>query len=236
MKKLLVLLFLTALARHSAGEILEVYTWKPYPGKAEQLLQTFEEAAEIHSSLGIGVTINALGVGTTQNMDYVLRYDDLESYGRLKDANFGDTSWNTFLAKARANPSGELVSSWSANNLDSSNMADDFTEQGQVIAFFRWQPAPGAAGLQAMTQGAMTSKPIHEDLGARIETYLINSGENRGQVLYLMIYDSFSDMARSASAMASSSEWQSLLLENSTNPNVGTLVLSGQAMTIGNWD
>ena len=236
MKKLLVLLFLTALARHSAGEILEVYTWKPYPGKAEQLLQTFEEAAEIHSSLGIGVTINALGVGTTQNMDYVLRYDDLESYGRLKDANFGDMSWNTFLAKARANPSGELVSSWSANNLDSSNMADDFTEQGQVIAFFRWQPAPGAAGLQAMTQGAMTSKPIHEDLGARIETYLINSGENRGQVLYLMIYDSFSDMARTASAMASSSEWQSLLLENSTNPNFGTLVLSGQAMTIGNWD
>lgn len=236
MKKLLVLLFLTAFARHSAGEILEVYTWKPYPGKAEQLLQTFEEAAEIHSSLGIGVTINALGVGTTQNMDYVLRYDDLESYGRLKDANFGDTSWNTFLAKARANPSGELVSSWSANNLDSSNMADDFTEQGQVIAFFRWQPAPGAAGLQAMTQGAMTSKPIHEDLGARIETYLINSGENRGQVLYLMIYDSFSDMARTASAMASSSEWQSLLLENSTNPNFGTLVLSGQAMTVGNWD
>ena len=236
MKKLLVLLFLTAFARHSAGEILEVYTWKPYPGKAEQLLQTFEEAAEIHSSLGIGVTINALGVGTTQNMDYVLRYDDLESYGRLKDANFGDTSWNTFLAKARANPSGELVSSWSANNLDSSNMADDFTDQGQVIAFFRWQPAPGAAGLQAMTQGAMTSKPIHEDLGARIETYLINSGENRGQVLYLMIYDSFSDMARTASAMASSSEWQSLLLENSTNPNFGTLVLSGQAMTVGNWD
>jgi len=236
MKKLLVLLFLTAFARHSAGEILEVYTWKPYPGKAEQLLQTFEEAAEIHSSLGIGVTINALGVGTTQNMDYVLRYDDLESYGRLKDANFGDTSWNTFLAKARANPSGELVSSWSANNLDSSNMADDFTEQGQVIAFFRWQPAPGAAGLQAMTQGAMTSKPIHEDLGARIETYLINSGENRGQVLYLMIYDSFSDMARTNSAMASSSEWQSLLSESNNDPNFGTLVFNGQAMTIGSWD
>ena len=85
MTKILLLLLLTAFARHSAGEILEVYTWKPYPGKAEQLLQTFEEAAEIHSSLGIGVTINALGVGTSQDMDYVLRYDDLESYGRLKD-------------------------------------------------------------------------------------------------------------------------------------------------------
>jgi hypothetical protein len=235
-KKYLLSIILITFAQTSLGEILEVYTWKPYPGKAEQLQQTFEEAAEIHSSLGIGVTINALGVGTSQNIDYVLRYDDLESYGRLKDANFSDANWNTFLAKARANPSGELVDSWSANNLDSSNMADDFTEQGQVIAFFRWQPAPGAAGLQAMTQAAMRSKPIHEDLGSHVEVYQINSGEYRGQVLYLMIYDSFSDMAETNAAMASSSEWQSLLLENSTNPNSGTLVLNGQAMTIGSWN
>ena len=108
MKKYLFSVVLVMFAQASLGEILEVYTWKPYPGKAEQLLQTFEEAAEIHSSLGIGVTINALGVGTSQDMDYVLRYDDLESYGRLKDANFADPNWNTFLAKARANPSGEL--------------------------------------------------------------------------------------------------------------------------------
>ena len=52
----------------------------------------------------------------------------------------------------------------------------------------------------------------------------------------LRISDSFADLARLNSATASSSEWQSLLLENSTNPNFGTLVLSGQAMTIGNWD
>ena len=66
------------------------------------------------------MTINALGLGTSQDMDYVLRYDDLESYGRLKDANLNNEEWNTFLAKVRANPSGELVSSWSANNIDSS--------------------------------------------------------------------------------------------------------------------
>ena len=143
---------------------------------------------------------------------------------------------NTFLEKARANPSGELVSSWSANNIDSSNMADDFTEEGQVIAFFRWQPAPGAVGLQTMIQGASESKPIHENLGARIETYQINSGENRGQVLYLMIYDNFSDMAKTTAAMATSVEWQSLLSESNNDPNFGTLVFNGQAMTIGSWD
>ena len=236
MKKFLFSLSVILFAQNSLGEILEVYTWKPFPGRSEQLLQTFEQAATIHSKLGIGVTINALGVGTSQNVDYVLRYDDLESYGRLKDANFYDEEWNTFLAKARANPSGELVSSWSANNIDPSNMADDFTEEGQVIAFFRWQPAPGAVGLQTMIQGASESKPIHENLGARIETYQINSGENRGQVLYLMIYDNFSDMAKTTAAMATSVEWQSLLSESNNDPNFGTLVFNGQAMTIGSWD
>ena len=86
MKKFLFSLSVILFAQNSLGEILEVYTWKPFPGRSEQLLQTFQEAATIHSKLGIGVTINALGVGTSQNMDYVLRYDDLESYGRLKDA------------------------------------------------------------------------------------------------------------------------------------------------------
>ena len=103
MKKYLFSVVLVMFAQASLGEILEVYTWKPYPGKAEQLLQTFEEAAEIHSSLGIGVTINALGVGTSQDMDYVLRYDDLESYGRLKDANFADpNAWRTLLTRVIA--------------------------------------------------------------------------------------------------------------------------------------
>ena len=214
MKKVLFSLFVVLFAQNSLGEILEVYTWKSYPGRSEQLLQTFEQAAAIHSKLGISVTINALGVGTSQDMDYVLRYDDLESYGRLKDATFNDEEWNTFLAKVRANPSGELVSSWSANNIDSSNRAENFTKKGQVIAFFRWQPAPGAIGLQTMIQGASRSKPVHESLGARVETYQINSGENRGQVLYLMIYDNFSDMAKTTAAMANSAEWQSLLSES----------------------
>ena len=236
MKKVLFSLFVVLFAQNSLGEILEVYTWKSYPGRSEQLLQTFEQAAAIHSKLGISVTINALGVGTSQDMDYVLRYDDLESYGRLKDATFNDEEWNTFLAKVRANPSGELVSSWSANNIDSSNRAENFTKKGQVIAFFRWQPAPGAIGLQTMIQGASRSKPVHESLGARVETYQINSGENRGQVLYLMIYDNFSDMAKTTAAMASNTEWQALLSENSNNPNFGTMVLNGQAMTISNWD
>ena len=136
MKKFLFSLSVILFAQNSLGEILEVYTWKPYPGRSEELLRTFEEAAAIHAKLGIGVTINALGLGTSQDMDYVLRYDDLESYGRLKDANLNNEEWNTFLAKVRANPSGELVSSWSANNIDLNSMKMTLPKKAKLSRFF----------------------------------------------------------------------------------------------------
>ena len=56
------------------------------------------------------------------------------------------------------------LSSWSANNIDPSNMADDFTEEGQVIAFFRWQRVSWFTNYDSRE-----SKPIHENLGARID-------------------------------------------------------------------
>ena len=77
----------------------------PFSGRSEQLLQTFEQAATIHSKLDDWCDYQCIGSRYFQNMDYVLRYDDLESYGRLKDANFYDEEIGIlFLEKARANP------------------------------------------------------------------------------------------------------------------------------------
>ena len=62
MKKFLFSLSVILFAQNSLGEILEVYTWKPFPGRSEQLLQTFQEAATIHSKLGIGVTLSLIHI------------------------------------------------------------------------------------------------------------------------------------------------------------------------------
>ena len=85
MKKFLFSLSVILFAQNS---LLRVEVYMTLSREIRTITQTFQEAATIHSKLGIGVTINALGVGTSQNMDYLLRYDDLESYGRLKDAIF----------------------------------------------------------------------------------------------------------------------------------------------------
>ncbi len=237
MRNFLFSLALFSLFQIANAEILEVYTWKPYPGKAGQLLLDMQEAASIHSGLGVSVSINALGVGTSQDIDYVLRFDDLESWGRLNDAAVNSPEWNAFIAKARANPSAELVSSFSLVNQDPSNMANDFTEPGQVINAFRWNPASGLEGTNALRQGFLTAKGIHENLGARVETYEINSSVDVGQMQYLMIYDSYSHMAEVNAAMATDPEWLAFQSSVAAAPGqTATLVWAIVASTIANWD
>ena len=237
MRKILFSLSLFSLFQIANAEILEVYTWKPYTGKTDQLLLDMQEAASIHSGLGIGVSINALGVGTAQDIDYVLRYDNLESWGRLNDAAVNSPEWNAFIAKAGANPSAELVSSFSLFNQDPSNMADNFTVPGQVINAFRWKPAAGLEGTNALRQGFLTAKAIHENLGARVETYEINSSVDVGQMQYLMIYDSYSHMAEVNAAMATDPEWLAFQSSVAAAPEqAATMVWAIVASTIANWD
>ena len=237
MRNILFSLSLFSLFQIANAEILEVYTWKPYTGKAGQLLLDMQEAASIHSGLGVSVSINALGVGTSQDIDYVLRFDDLESWGRLREANVNSPEWNAFAAKAGANPSAELVSSFSLVNQDPSNMANDFTDPGQVINAFRWKPASGLEGTNALRQGFLTAKGIHENLGARVETYEINSSVDVGQMQYLMIYDSYSHMAEVNAAMATDPEWLAFQSSVVAAPGqAATLVWAIVASTIANWD
>ena len=237
MRKILFSLSLFSLFQIANAEILEVYTWKPYTGKTDQLLLDMQEAASIHSGLGIGVSINALGVGTAQDIDYVLRYDNLESWGRLNDAAVNSPEWNAFIAKAGVNPSAELVSSFSLFNQDPSNMADNFTDPGQVINAFRWKPAAGLEGTNALRQGFLTAKVIHENLGARVETYEINSSVDVGQMQYLMIYDSYSHMAEVNAAMATDPEWLAFQSSVAAAPEqAATMVWAIVASTIANWD
>ena len=237
MRKILFSLSLFSLFQIANAEILEVYTWKPYTGKTDQLLLDMQEAASIHSGLGIGVSINALGVGTAQDIDYVLRYDNLESWGRLNDAAVNSPEWNAFIAKVGVNPSAELVSSFSLFNQDPSNMADNFTDPGQVINAFRWKPAAGLEGTNALRQGFLTAKAIHENLGARVETYEINSSVDVGQMQYLMIYDSYSHMAEVNAAMATDPEWLAFQSSVAAAPEqAATMVWAIVASTIANWD
>ena len=231
---LVTMIFCTTLVR---AEILEIYTWKPYAGKSSELLADMQEAAAIHSALGIGVTISALGLGTASDFDYVLSYENMESWGRLNDAAVNDESWTTFFQKFSDNPSGELVQSFMMTNHDAQVTSNPFSSTGSVVGFFRWTPVPGLAGSEALRQGFATAKKIHERLGATVSSYQINNGQDGvSDMLYLLIFDNYSHMARVNTAMAQDLEWIEFQKAIDAQPNsAATLKLSGIAQMAGSY-
>ena len=232
-------LFLLTIILSSIGhsEILEIYSWKPYPGKANELMADMQEAAEIHADLGIGVTISALGIGTSGDVDYVLSYEDIDSWGRQKDATSSSQRWNAFYQRIGENPSGELVQSFMMTNHDASNRTNPFAQAGSIVAFFRWEPALGLAGSEALRQGFMTAKSIHEALGAKVESYQVNNGqEGVRDMMYLMIYDNYSKMAEVNAGLLTSADWVAFQQSVDAQPAMAaTLKGSGIAQMAGSF-
>ena len=116
---------------------------------------------------------------------------------------------------------------------DASVMAEDF-ENGKVFSVFVWDPAPGRS--QDLALGFETAARIHESLGARVESYSEGFG-GTDKMHYVMIYDSWSDMADVQNRMSTSEEW--LAFQNATSEATeppATLVQTFTGQTIANFD
>ena len=72
-KKLVISLsaLLVSFSPFAVAEIIEVYTWKAFPGKGTLMLTNMAEAAAIHTDEGASVYMYAHNVGSTQLVDYV---------------------------------------------------------------------------------------------------------------------------------------------------------------------
>ena len=78
MKKIKNILFsmIFVFSTTSFSEVAEVYQWKAFPGKSQDMLMSMGKAAAIHASEGAQVSINAHNIGSTQLVDYVVRWDN----------------------------------------------------------------------------------------------------------------------------------------------------------------
>ena len=215
MKKILTILCFTCLIQTSFAEIVEVYRWEAYPGRKADMLAKMQQAAEIHTALGANIQINALDIGSTQNLDYVMRYDDLASWGESRDKNTESAEWAAFYASVASNPAGKLVASFSAVNNDADAMADDFDEQ-PVFNVSVWDPRPGS-GVE-LAQGLEMAKAMHERMGARVEIYVDLYG-GTDKMHYVMSFDSWTHHAEVFEAMESDEAWLQFIALNSENPD-----------------
>ena len=122
-------------------------------------------------------------------------------------------------------------------NHDASNRVNPFTQVGSIVGFLRWDPALGLAGSEALRQGFMAAKSIYEVLGAKVESYQVNDGqEGVRDMMYLMIYDNYSQMAEVNAGMLTSSDWAAFQQSVDAEPGMAaTLKLSGIAQMDGSF-
>ena len=133
------LLFISTLAN---AEIAEVYSYKSNPGDGARMIENMVEAASIQRELGAHVTINALDVGSQQQIDYVVRFDSTEAWGSIRDKLQASDKWNDFQARIAENPSGNLELSFAAINIDQTTTSSSFSNSG-VYGVWVWEVANG---------------------------------------------------------------------------------------------
>ena len=211
------------------SEIIEVYTWKAFPGKNAEMIALFSEAKALHGETGASVSIVQQMTGSTQEIDYVMRWDNPVEWGKSMDKNNelqASAKWQSFFAKASANPVGEMVASNSGANLDFSKAASDF-DGSYVYGVWVWDVAPGRNA--EFIESAMESKKIHESMGARVEVYQENVG-GTGLMHYVMMWETYSDWSESVVKMGSSEAWSKYLAES--DPSLSTLVAPHRGQTI----
>ena len=214
---LIVLSIFLSISTVSFADVVEVFQWKAFPGKGQDMLESMSKAAKIHASEGGQVSIDAHNIGSTQLINYVIRWDNSKDYAKSKDLQRSSKAWADFWAESNANPAGELVASFSANNLDPSKKASDF-KGSYVYSAAIWKVNPGK-DLALITR-FMEAKPILEAAGARVEIYAGGWGAP-GEYHYVLMYDSWAALEASFSKLGPGSDWAKLMQKRASETGVG---------------
>ena len=228
LRALMAIVFMSSISSAVFAEVVEVYRWKVYPGKDVETLALFERSAAIHNGMGISVQINRLNIGTTQQLDYVMRYDDVASWGRLKDEASTSADFLELYAEYVANPPAELVESIRGTNLDPTIMASDFGDE-TVFSVYVWEPDRGTT--PQLIEGFKLSEALHENYGARIEGYQESYGGST-KMHYVALFESWSALA----AFESNEDMVQFANNLNSNPDsTSTLVTSYTGTTIATY-
>ena len=214
---LIVVSIFLSISTVSFADVVEVFQWKAFPGKAQEMLESMSKAAKIYASEGGQVSIDAHNIGSTQLINYVIRWDNSKDYAKSKDLQRSSKAWADFWAESNANPAGELVASFSANNLDPSKKASDF-KGSYVYSATIWKVNPGK-DLALITR-FLEAKPILEAAGARVEIYAGGWGAP-GEYHYVLMYDSWTALEASFSKLGPGSDWAKLMQKRASETGVG---------------
>ena len=98
--KIFLLTFIMFQSSVKFADTAEVYQWKAFPGKTQQMLENMQEAAKIHEAEGAVVAIDRMYTGISDNGTFTISRDtDVPSgYGFVNSMKLDCTTADTSVA------------------------------------------------------------------------------------------------------------------------------------------
>ena len=188
----------------SQAEIFEAWDFSAIDGDVQNNIAMFESAKAIQEEAGAHVEYWQHDVNGENVIAYVIRFKDLSSWAKWKDAMLTNEDWLEWVAREWPKARPHLVTSYAMNNLFNPEAGVNLTEGFNVSYMSAWEPTANSNTMKLMAS-IERSVAISNDFGISTNVYL----NGPSGVFYIFnMGASFTDLTSKIEARNASDAWQ----------------------------
>jgi len=188
----------------SQAEIFEAWDFSAIDGDVQNNIAMFESAKAIQEEAGAHVEYWQHDVNGENVIAYVIRFKDLSSWAKWKDAMLVNEDWLEWVAQEWPKARPHLVTSYAMNNLFNPEAGVNLTEGFNVSYMSAWEPTANSNTMKLM-ESIERSVAISNDFGISTNVYL----NGPSGVFYIFnMGASFTDLTSKIEARNASDAWQ----------------------------
>ena len=188
----------------SQAEIFEAWDFSAIDGDVQNNIAMFESAKAIQEEAGAHVEYWQHDVNGENVIAYVIRFKDLSSWAKWKDAMLVNEDWLEWVAQEWPKARPHLVTSYAMSNLFNPEAGVNLTEGFNVSYMSAWEPTANSNTMKLMAS-IERSVAISNDFGISTNVYL----NGPSGVFYIFnMGASFTDLTSKIEARNASDAWQ----------------------------
>ena len=204
MVRFLIATVLLVFALPSQAEIFEAWDFSAIDGDVQNNIAMFESAKAIQEKAGAHVEYWQHDVNGENVIAYVIRFKDLSSWAKWKDAMLANEEWLAWVAQEWPKARPHLVTSYAMNNLFDPTAGVDLTDGLNVAYMSVWEPTV-TSNTMKLSESIYRSVAISNDFGISTNVYV----NGPSGVFYIFnMGASFTDLTSKLEARNSSETWQ----------------------------
>jgi len=204
MVRFLIATVLLVFALPSQAEIFEAWDFSAIDGDVQNNIAMFESAKAIQEKAGAHVEYWQHDVNGENVIAYVIRFKDLSSWAKWKDAMLTNEEWLAWVAQEWPKARPHLVTSYAMNNLIDPTAGVDLTDGLNVAYMSAWEPTVTSNTVK-LSESIYRSVAISNDFGISTNVYV----NGPSGVFYIFnMGASFTDLTSKLEARNSSEAWQ----------------------------